>query len=220
VRLAVLTFDGFNEIDSFVSSHILNRVDVPGWKAEITCPTPSVVSRNGVRLDAQQPLEFASDADVVLFGSGSRTAEIARDAAVMSRIRLDPARQLVGSQCSGAMMLVRLGLAGSGPVCTDNMTRPVLEAAGVEVLDRTFFVSGNVASAGGCLSSPCLATWVIWRLLGRAAAEAALDYVAPVGERERFIADTVAMVAPYMADAPAGVSSTLSPASSTATALP
>ena len=59
MRIAVITCDGFNEIDSFVSSYILNRVDAPGWKAEITCPSPEVVSRNGVRVAAQRPLEFA-----------------------------------------------------------------------------------------------------------------------------------------------------------------
>jgi transcriptional regulator GlxA family with amidase domain len=203
VRIAVLTFDGFNEIDSFVSSHILNRVDVPGWKAEITCPSPSVVSRNGVRVDAQRPLEFANEADVVLFGSGRSTAEIVEDPAVTSRLRLDPARQRIGSQCSGALFLVRLGLLQGLPVCTDVYTRPRVEAAGVRVLDQTFFARGNVASAGGCLGSPCLATWVIWSALGREAAEAALEYVAPVGERGPFIAATLDAVAPFVAAPPA-----------------
>jgi hypothetical protein len=30
MRIAVVTFDGYNEIDSFVSSHILNRVELDG----------------------------------------------------------------------------------------------------------------------------------------------------------------------------------------------
>jgi len=42
--------------------------------------------------DAQQLLEFANDADVVLFGSGSRTFEMVNDPAVMSRLKLDPER--------------------------------------------------------------------------------------------------------------------------------
>jgi hypothetical protein len=82
----------------------------------------------------------------------------------------------------------------------------MVEAKGVRVLDQTFVAHGNVASAGGCLSSPCLATWVIWRLLGREAAEAALDYVAPVGERAEFIAEALAAVAPFVPEpAPAAV---------------
>jgi transcriptional regulator GlxA family with amidase domain len=198
MRIAVLTFDGYNEIDSFVSSHILNRVDRPGWKAEITCPSDAVRSRNGVRVDAQRPLEFANEADVVLFGSGKLTAQLVQDTSLLSRLRLDPRRQLIGSQCSGALFLVRLGLVEGLHVCTDFMTRPLVEAAGTRVLDQTFVAHGNVASAGGCLSSPCLATWVIWRLLGREAAAAALDYVAPVGERARFIAEALDAVSPYV----------------------
>jgi hypothetical protein len=42
MRIAVLTFDGFNEIDSFVASNILNRVK--GWSAQI-CARPTRSSR-------------------------------------------------------------------------------------------------------------------------------------------------------------------------------
>jgi hypothetical protein len=41
MQIAVLTFDGFNEIDSFVAAHILNRLRPKGWKAFITSPSPS-----------------------------------------------------------------------------------------------------------------------------------------------------------------------------------
>jgi hypothetical protein len=41
----------------------------------------------------------------------------------------------------------------------------------------------------------------VWTLRGREAAEAALDYVAPVGERALFIASTLQAVQPYVVDA-------------------
>ena len=198
MRIAVLTFDGFNEIDSFVVSHILNRVKRPGWKAEIVSPTDWVQSMNGVRVAAQRRLEFANEADAVLVGSGRLTRQIIGDDDLMSRLELDPGRQLIGSQCSGALVLARLGLLTSRPACTDLMTRPFLEAAGVQVLDRAFFARGNVATAGGCLSATYLATWVLWRLLGRGAAEEALSYVAPVGERDEFLARTLGTVEPFI----------------------
>lgn len=187
MRIAIVTCDGFNEIDSFVSSYILNRVEAPGWRAEITCPSPEVVSRNGVRVTAQRPLEFANEADVVLFGSGKRTPELARDRRLLARLRLDPARQRIGSQCSGALFLQALGLLDGRPVCTDASTRPIVEAAGIQVLDRSFHARGLLASAGGCLASPYLAAWVIFGALGREAAAAALEYVAPVGGVQAFV---------------------------------
>ena len=76
MNIAILTFEGFNEIDSFVSFHILNRVQVNGWKVAITCPSETVRSTNGVRIAAQQPLEFANDADAVLFGGSPLSREM------------------------------------------------------------------------------------------------------------------------------------------------
>src|SRR3546814_2286474 len=102
----------------------------------------------GVTIDRQQPLEFAADADAFIIGSGIRTREIAADAAMLGRIRLDPARQLVGAQCSGTLLLARLGLIGDLPACTDLTTRPWVIEAGVEVLDAPFVAHGNVATAG------------------------------------------------------------------------
>lgn len=194
MRIAILTFSGFNEIDSFVASYIINRVKRPGWKAEITCADPVVESGNGVTVTAQQPLEFANEADAVLVGSGRRTAEIAANAALLSRLALDPARQLVGSQCSGALILARLGLLPQGQACTDRVTRPLVEAAGVRVLDRSFDCRGNVATAGGCLSSHYLAAWVIWRLAGQSAAEEALTYVAPVGQEVEYVTRALSVI--------------------------
>src|SRR6185369_506043 len=119
MRIAILTFDGFNEIDSFVASYMINRAAPPGWKAEITCASPVVESGRGVRVSAQQPLEFAREADAVVVGSGKLTARLVEDGGLLSRLSLDPGRQLVASQCSGALMLARLGMLEGLPACTD-----------------------------------------------------------------------------------------------------
>src|SRR5262245_21103240 len=124
MRIAVLTFDGFNEIDSFVVASILNRVQRPGWKAEITSPSPTVASMNGVRVERQQPLGFAREADVVIVGSGRKTREIVGDPAIMSELVLEPARQLVTAQCSGVLVLAKLGHLRDIPACTDTATKP------------------------------------------------------------------------------------------------
>jgi hypothetical protein len=48
LQIAVLTFDGFNELDSFVAAAILNQLGAKGRKAHITSPTPEATSMNGV----------------------------------------------------------------------------------------------------------------------------------------------------------------------------
>lgn len=198
MHIAILTFDGFNELDSLVALGILNRIKKPGWRVTLSCPTPTVTSMNGVTLHAQSTLEEACEADAVLFGSGMKTRDIANDASVMGRLKLDPTGQLIGAQCSGTLMLAKLGLLNSVPACTDLLTKPWVQEAGVAVLDQPFYADGNVATAGGCLSSQYLAAWVIARFEGLEAAKSAMHYVAPVGEKELYVDRAVANITPYL----------------------
>jgi putative intracellular protease/amidase len=145
VQIAVLTFDGYNELDSFIAAGILNRVKARGWAAYITAPTPEVTSRYGVAVQRQRPLEFAAEADAVIIGSGAKTREIAADPHMLSRIVLDPSRQLIGAQCSGTLLLAKLGLLGELPACTDLITKPWVIEAGVKVLDAPFTAHGNIS---------------------------------------------------------------------------
>jgi len=201
MQIAVLTFDGFNELDSFVAAAILNRMKPKGWKAHITCPSEQVTSMNGVTVMRQKPLEFAAEADAVLIGSGIRTREIAADGAMLARIRLDPARQLIGAQCSGTLLLAKLGLVGSLPACTDLTTKPWVIEAGVNVVDAPFVAHGNVATAGGCLASQYLASWMIARGASLADAEAAIDYVAPVGEKREYVERAMGVIGAFVGSA-------------------
>ena len=203
MQIAVLTFDDFNELDSFIASSILNRMKSKGWQAYITSPTDEVTSMNGVVVRRQRPLEFAAEADAVLIGSGMRTREFAADGQLMSRIQLDPERQLIGAQCSGTLMLAKLGLIGDLPACTDLSTKPWVVEAGVDVLDAPFVAHGNVATAGGCLASHYLATWMIARGAGLAAARDAIHYVAPVGEKADYVERAINAISQFLPESQA-----------------
>lgn len=198
MRIAVLTFEGFNELDSFIASAMLNRVKQPALKALIVCPTAQVASMNGVVVHTQAPLAFAREADAVIVGSGVKTREIVRDAALMGELRLDPKRQIIGAQCSGALVLAKLGLLAGVPACTDTTTKPWVQEAGIEVLNQPFVAHGDVATAGGCLGSHYLAAWTIARLAGWRAAEAVVHYVAPVGQKDEYVERARAALAPYL----------------------
>ncbi len=202
MQIAVLTFDGFNELDSFVAAAILNRMKAKGWAAHITSPTPEVTSMNGVIVQRQKPIEFASEADAVLIGSGLKTRDIAADAQLLAKLRLDPSRQLIAAQCSGTLILAKLGLVGELTACTDLTTKPWVIEAGVNVIDAPFVAHGNVATAGGCLASQYLATWMIARGASIDDAVEAMHYVAPVGEKELYINQALSAVAPFVAGEP------------------
>ena len=189
--IAVLTFEGFNELDSLIAASMLNMGCVglgrPELRAVIVCPSERVASMNGVVVQAQAPMSYVREADAVLIGSGIHTRDLVQVPSLMDELRLDPSRQIIGAQCSGALVLAKLGLLAGVPACTDSMSKPWVEEAGVEVLEQPFFAHKNVATAGGCLASHYLAAWVIARLAGWEAAESIVDYVAPVGQKKEYL---------------------------------
>jgi transcriptional regulator GlxA family with amidase domain len=198
MHIAILTFEGFNELDSLIALNILNRVRKPDWRVSIASPAARVRSMNGVVLEAQASLQEACDADAVLVGSGIKTRDVVADAALMSQLQLDPARQLLGAQCSGTLILAKLGLLDGVPACTDLTTKPWVEGTGIAVLNQPFVASGNVATAGGCLASQYLAAWFIARLESLEAARGAIHYVAPVGEKETYVTRAMANISPFL----------------------
>lgn len=199
MHIAILTFEGYNELDSLIAFGVLNRIRKADWRVSIASPsTPRVHSRGGLVVEAHLSLDEANAADAVVVGSGGRTRELVADDELMTRLQLDPGRQLIGGQCSGTLILAKLGLLAGLPACTDSVTKPWVQEAGIKVLEQAFFAKENVATAGGCLSSVYLAAWIIARLDGVEAATHALHYVAPVGEKDDYVARAMGTISPYL----------------------
>lgn len=198
MHIAIITAQGFNELDSFIALGILNRIKRADWRVSICAPEAAVTSMNGVTVQAQSRLAEACSAEVVLVGSGAMTREFVTNASLMTQLRLDPARQLIGAQCSGTLVLAKLGLLDRVPACTDLTTKPWVVEAGVEVLNQPFFAQGNLATAGGCLSSQYLAAWGLARTEGIEAARSALHYVAPVGEKAAYVERALRNILPFV----------------------
>lgn len=189
-HIAILTFDGFNELDSLIAYGMLSRISLLGdtdWRVSIASPSPRVTSMNGLTIDAHIGLQEANSADAVLFGSGMKTREVANDASIMGQIQLNSERQLIAAQCSGTFLMAKLGLIGKMAACTDSTSKPWVQAAGVNILNQAFFASGNLATAGGCLSAQYISAWMIARLKGLAEAAEVLRYFAPVGEKDEYV---------------------------------
>ena len=196
--ISILTFQGFNELDSLIAYGILNRIKKPDWKVNICCPEDSVTSMNGATVLAQTKLEDIPNSDVVIVGSGLLTRDIVQNSAILDRIKLDPTKQLIAAQCSGTLILAKLGLLGKIPACTDLITKPWVQEAGIDVLNQPFFAEGNIATAGGCMASQYLAAWIIAKTEGVQAAREALHYVAPVGEKELYVDRAMSNIEPYL----------------------
>ena len=196
-RVAIVVFDGFSELDTFITFGLLNRLGAAGWKAELAGPSTHITSMGGVNVEVAQPLEFANEAEAVVFPGGLYTRAIAENSAVVDRLQLDPVRQLVGGVCAGTLLIARLGLLGDMPAATDAANKPWLVQAGVRAVDDSPFIArGPVATAGGALAAHHLATWLVWKRAGLDLAMQALNQAAPAGERDDWAERLVRVVRP------------------------
>lgn len=155
--------------------------DSNGEIRRVHLPTaPSVTGRRDTGTD------FIASADVVVFTGGDLSEACSADRSLMRRVHIDAGRQLIASQCAGALLLAALGVLEYRAVCTDPATRPLLEALGYRVLEQSFTADASVASAGGCMAAPYLGAWIGWQGFGRDAADASLRAIAPAGQPREF----------------------------------
>ena len=182
MKIAIVIFDQFTDLDLFLMWDLLNRVRVEGWEVKILGEKEMHLSATGVEVKTHGRLEEANAADAVLFVSGQGTRSRIADEAWLKRFALDPAKQLIGSICSGSLILAALGLLRDKTATTYPTSKAALESFGVRVVEKPFVAHERVATAGGCLAQQYLIGWVIENLAGREWRELVLKSIQPVGE--------------------------------------
>ncbi len=196
INIVIVTFDDFTDLDLIFIWDLLNRVHLPNWKVRIVGEGPSHRSMTGLTIPIHGPIDEVNTAHAVLFTSGKGTRAKINDHDYLAQFALDPTRQLIGSICSGALMLAALGLLAGKRATTYPTAKRILEQYGVDVIESPIVIEGNVATAGGCLAAQYLAAWVIERLVGRDIAEAVVRSCQPVGEGLSFETNVEAIQVP------------------------
>lgn len=182
MKTAIVIFDNFTDVDLWLMWDLLNRVRVDGWSVKILGEKDSHVSVTGIATATHGKLEEANEADAVLFVSGMGTRACITDEGWLKRFDIDPQRQLIGSICSGSLILAELGLLEGKTATTYPTSKPVLESLGVDVVEKPFVAHGNVATAGGCLAQQYLIGWVVEKLADKDWSELIVKAIQPVGE--------------------------------------
>jgi transcriptional regulator GlxA family with amidase domain len=182
MKIGIVIFDQFTDIDLFLMWDLLNRVRVENWEVKILGENPVHTSATGIEIKTHGRIEEANDADAVLFISGYGTRERIVDENWLLKFKLDPQKQFVGSICSGSLIMAKLGLLDGKTATTYPTTKAALEGLGVEVVEKPFIAHGNIATAGGCLAQQYLVGWVIENLADKDWAEVVLRSIQPVGE--------------------------------------
>src|SRR4051812_45590168 len=109
-RITIVAFDDYTDIDLILMWDLLQRVRRPGWSVRILGDAPEHRSMTGLSTTVHGPLSEANAAHAVLFTSGKGNRPKLSDRAWLGQFRLNPERQLIGSICSGALILAALGL--------------------------------------------------------------------------------------------------------------
>jgi transcriptional regulator GlxA family with amidase domain len=186
MKSSIVIFDQFTDIDLFLMWDLLNRVQLPDWEVRILGERSDHISATGIAIPTHGLIDEANQSDVVLFVSGQGTRTKMKDRNWLSRFQLNPGKQMIGSICSGALLLAALGLLDGKTATTYPTAKQTLESLGVTVEEKPFIEHGDIATAGGCLAAQYLAGWVIEKKAGAEWKQLILKSIKPVGEGLRF----------------------------------
>lgn len=182
--ITLVAFDKFTDIDVFLPWDLLNRVKLLNseWKVKIVGHAESHISVCGISLDMQGTIDDCNHADVVFFSSGPGTRKLMKDPDYLKLFKLNPARQIICSMCSGALILAALGLLDGLTATTYPTAVDELKSFGIEVEEKSLVTHGNIATAAGCLAAIELVGFIIEKLLGNDIKEEVIASVLPVGK--------------------------------------
>lgn len=186
-RIAIVAFDGFTDIDVFLHWDILSR---PKWvapeKAEgltvhIVGDKDTHVSTAGLPTPMHARIDDLDSYDGVIISSGKTTRSLIADADYLARLNLDPERQWIGSQCSGALLLAAKGYLDGKTASIYPTAKEALRELGGEPVDADFVTHGRIATAAGCLAGVKLSRWLLENLIDAETASACIASVSAIG---------------------------------------
>jgi putative intracellular protease/amidase len=182
MKVGIVVFDNFTDLDLWLMWDLLNRVRIENWEVKILGENDVHLSATNIEVKTHGRIEEANEADAVLFVSGQGTRDRMSDENWLAKFSLDTEKQLIGSICSGSLILAKLGLLEGKTATTYPTSKEVLESLGVEVIEKPFVNHGNIATAGGCLAQQYLIHWVIESLADKDWADLVVKAIQPVGE--------------------------------------
>lgn len=181
-KIAIIIFDKFTDLDLWLMWDLFNRVKIENWEVRILGEKDVHISAANSEVKTHSSIEEASSSDAVLFISGQGAREKITDENWLAKFNLDAEKQLIGSICSGSLILAKLGFLEGKTATTYPTAKTALENFGVEVVEKPFVRHGNIATAGGCLAQQYLVHWIIESLADKDLADLVLKSIQPVGE--------------------------------------
>jgi transcriptional regulator GlxA family with amidase domain len=184
MRMAVLMFDGFDELDAVGPLEVLRNAAAMGdvdLSVELVDldGAAEVTGSHGLRVRPDGRLQ-ADRLDLVVVPGGGWNdrgpkgawAEAERGELPRALAAAHEAGTVVATVCTGAMLATAAGLTRGRPAVTHHGAIDDLRAAGARVVEARVVDDGDLVTAGGVTSGIDMALWLVERHFGAALAEA------------------------------------------------
>lgn len=178
MRMQIVVYDGFDELDALAPLEVLRRAAELG--ADLTvelvtlAPRDEVTAAFGLRLRADGALDLDTPPDLVLVpgggwaagGASGVRAEIARGELPAAIAQLHARGTAIATVCTGAMLAAAAGLTRGRHATTHAAALDALRQNGADVPAARVVDDGDLISAGGITSGLDLALWLVERFFG------------------------------------------------------
>jgi transcriptional regulator GlxA family with amidase domain len=181
MRIAVVIYDGFDEIDAVGPYEVFQNAARGGADAQVDLvtlePAERVTASHGLVVEPQGELDGRYDLVVVPGGgwndrAGSGAfAEAERGKLPSALADLHEGGAAVASVCTGGMLLSAAGLTRGRPATTHHSALEELASAGAEIVNARVVDDGDLVTSGGVTSGIDMALWLVEREWGKALAE-------------------------------------------------
>jgi transcriptional regulator GlxA family with amidase domain len=181
MRIEIVLFDGFDEMDAIAPFEVFRTAAGLGAPIEAELVgahgAAMITASHGARIEVGRGPSEAPDLMLVpgggwFHGAGVRD-EVERGVLTRALVATHGAGSIVGSVCTGAMLLAAAGLVEGRPAITHHSAIEDLRAAGAQVVEGARFVDdGDIVTAGGVTSGLDLALHIVERVAGASVADA------------------------------------------------
>ena len=184
MRVAVIVFEGFDELDAIGPLEVLRNAAAMGaadLSVELVALDGSaeVTGSHGLRVRTDGQLDPGRTDLLVIPGGGwndrgahGAWAEAKRGDLPVAIAAASRAGAVVATVCTGAMLAATAGLTRGRPAITHQGAVEDLRASGARVVEARVVDDGDLVTAGGVTSGIDMALWLVERHYGAGLAEA------------------------------------------------
>jgi transcriptional regulator GlxA family with amidase domain len=183
LRIAVVVFEGFDELDAIGPLEVLRNAAKGGADLEVALVSldgaAEVTGSHGLRVRPDGRLDPDRTDLLVVPGGGwndraarGARAEVERGELPAAIAAAHRAGAQVATVCTGAMLATAAGLTQGRPAITHHGAVDDLRASGAQVVEARVVDDGDLVTAGGVTSGIDLALWLVERHFGAELAEA------------------------------------------------